>query len=163
VIVLGRIEIPAWLDFSDDRAIEHMRLVELDDLRRGDAHLLRICRENCRAILGPDIRPLAVELCRIMGDREIDLQHLAIADAARIKGNPDRLRLSGRVGSHHLVMRRVSGASGVTGDGAGDGTNWRHISSLPGCAGRSWGDRQTVVPGQGAGIGAAVGRADPDQ
>src|ERR1700730_7499189 len=29
-------------------------------------------------------------------------------------------RVSGRVSSHHLVMRRVSGASGVTRDGAGD-------------------------------------------
>ena len=28
--------------------------------------------------------------------------------------------MSSRVSSHHLVMRRVSGASGVTGDGAGD-------------------------------------------
>ena len=58
MMVLGRIEIPARLGFSDDRAIEHMRLVELDDVRLGDAHLLRICRENCRAILRPDIRPL---------------------------------------------------------------------------------------------------------
>ena len=63
---------------------------------------------------------MAVELSRIVGNREIDLQHLAIADAARIKGNPDRLRVSGRVSSDHLVMRRVSSASGVTGDGAGD-------------------------------------------
>jgi hypothetical protein len=71
MIVLGRIEIPAWLGFSDDRAIEHMRLVELDDVRLSDAHLFRICRENCRAILRPDIRPLAVELSRIVDDREI--------------------------------------------------------------------------------------------
>src|SRR6266851_2523565 len=37
------------------------------------------------------------------------------------------------------------------------------ISSLRERAGRSCDDRPTVTPGQGAGIGAAVGRADPDQ
>ena len=68
----------------------------------------------------PDIRPLAIELSRIVCHREMELHHLAIADAARIKDNPDRLRVSGRVSSHHLVMRRVIGTSGVTGDGAGD-------------------------------------------
>ncbi len=74
MIILGRIETPAGLDLGDDRSIEHMRLVELGDIGLGNVRLLRIGREDRRAILGPDIRALAVELGRIMGDRKIDLQ-----------------------------------------------------------------------------------------
>jgi hypothetical protein len=45
----------------------------------GNSCLLRIGRENCRAILSPDIRALAVEFDRIIGDRKIDLQDMAVA------------------------------------------------------------------------------------
>jgi hypothetical protein len=39
--------------------------------------------------LRADIRALAVELSRIMRDREKDLQDAAIADLARVEGDPD--------------------------------------------------------------------------
>ena len=100
MIALGRIEIPAELDLSDDRSIKHVRLVELGDIGLGNVRLLRICRENCRAILSPDIRALAVELGRIMGNRKIDLQDMAVADTSGIKGDPHRFRVPGRAGAH---------------------------------------------------------------
>jgi hypothetical protein len=55
-----------------------------------------------------------------MGDRKIDLQDTAIADMAGIKGDLDHFRVPRRIAAHHLIMRRVGGAAGVTGDGAGD-------------------------------------------
>ncbi len=39
MIILGAIEVPAGLDPDDDRSIEHVRLVELGDIRLGDARL----------------------------------------------------------------------------------------------------------------------------
>ena len=106
MILLGRIEVLVELDLGDDWSIVHMRLVELGDISLGDARLLGIGRENCRAILSPGIRSLAVELGRIVGDREINLQDTAVADLARIEGDPDRFRVSGCVGADHFVMRR---------------------------------------------------------
>ena len=120
MIILGAIEVPAGLDPDDDRSIEHVRLVELGDIRLGGARLFWICGEDCRAILGPDVGALAVELRRIMGDRKIDLQNVTIADAARIESDLDRFRVPGRVGGNHVVMRHSRSASGVTGDGAGN-------------------------------------------
>jgi hypothetical protein len=70
MVILGRIEVPAGLDLGDDRSIERVRLVEPGDIGLGNARLLRIGREDRRAILGSDIRPLAVERGRIMGDRK---------------------------------------------------------------------------------------------
>ena len=94
MIILGRIEFPAGLDLGNDRSIKHVRLVELGDIGLGNAHLLGIRWEDRRAVLCPDIRPLAVELGRIMGNRKIDLQDAAVADAAGIEGDPDRLCVS---------------------------------------------------------------------
>ena len=120
MIVLGRKELPAGFYLGDDRSIEHVGLVELGDIRLGNVRLLRAGRENCRAVLSPDIRALAVELGRIMGDREIDLQDTAVADAAGIEHDPDRFRMPGLVGANHLVMRGLGGAPGITRDGCGD-------------------------------------------
>ena len=81
MVILGRIEIPAGLDLGDDRSVKYVRLVELGDIGLGNVRLLRIGRENCRTVLGPDVRALPVELGRVMSDRKIDLQDAAIADA----------------------------------------------------------------------------------
>ena len=95
MITLSRIEVPSGFDLGNDRNIERVRLIELGDVRLGDTRLFRIGREYCRAILSPDIRALAVELRRIMGNRKIDLQDAAITDAAGIEGDLDRFRMPG--------------------------------------------------------------------
>ena len=53
------------------------------------------------------IRALAVEFGRVMGDRKIDLQYMAIADAARVKGDLNRFSVSGRAAADDLVMRGI--------------------------------------------------------
>src|SRR6516162_2526831 len=132
MIALGRVETPAGLDLGDDRSGKRISLVELADIGLGNVRLLRICRENCRAILSPDIRALAVEFGRIMGDRKIDLQDMAVADAAGIEGDLDRFRVAGRVGAYHLVVRRIRSAAGITGDGAGDALDMlKHTLDAP--------------------------------
>ena len=70
--------------------------------------------------MSPNIRALAVELGRIMGDREIDLQDTAVADAAWIERYPDCFRVPGLVGANHLVMRGLCAAPGITRDGTDD-------------------------------------------
>src|SRR6516164_5651139 len=141
MIALGRVETPAGLDLGDDRSIKRISLVELADIGLGNVRLLRICRENCRAVLSPDIRALAVEFGRIMGDREIDLQDTAVADAAGIERDPDRFRVPGLVGADHLVMRGLGGAPSITRDGAGDAVYMlKHTLNAPKAATREDGD-----------------------
>jgi len=70
MIVLGRVELPIRLDLRDDRSIEEARLVELRNIGLGNPGLLRIRRKDCRAILRANIRTLAIELGRIMGDQK---------------------------------------------------------------------------------------------
>src|SRR5215472_14459590 len=120
MIVLGRIESSAGLDPGDDRGVEHVRSVELGDIGRGNTRLGGIRRKNCRAILSPEIRPLAVEFGRVVCDRKKDLQDATIADAPGIEDDLNRFRMSGHAGANHLVVRRVRGAARVTGDGAKD-------------------------------------------
>ena len=78
MVILGRVEGPIGLDLRDDRRVEDACLIELSDIALGDPRLLRIRREDRRSILGADIGPLAIELGRIMGDREINLQDAAV-------------------------------------------------------------------------------------
>ena len=123
MMLLGGVERARRLDLGDDRSIEHVRLVQLGDVGFGNVGLLGIGRENGRAILGSAIRSLAVELGRIMGDRKLDLQNAAVADAVRVKSDADRLRVSSGAAADRLVMRCVGGPSGIAGDGAGDALN----------------------------------------
>src|SRR5437660_9119273 len=65
-----------------DQSLALRKLCDAGSNRRS-----RASREDCRAILASDIRPLAAELGRIMGDRKIDLQNAAIADRAGVEGD----------------------------------------------------------------------------
>src|SRR4029077_4533767 len=74
MIVLGAVQLPIRLALCHDGSVEDARLIELRNIGLGNTRLRRIRRKDGRAILRADIRTLAVELGRIMGDREIDLE-----------------------------------------------------------------------------------------
>jgi hypothetical protein len=84
MVVLGRIKACQLSELGDNRAVEHVSLIELRDIRLGNALLSFVSIENCRAVLCPDIRSLAVELGRVVRDGEIDTQNLSILNLARI-------------------------------------------------------------------------------
>jgi hypothetical protein len=65
MIGLGRVENLVRFDFGDDGAGEDVSLVELGDIGLRDAGLFAGLREDRRAVLRPDIRPLAVEFGRV--------------------------------------------------------------------------------------------------
>ena len=74
MIGLGRIELPRRLDLGDNSRIEDLCTIELFDIGLGDISLRLTGREDRRTVLRPGIRPLIVQLRRIMRHREIDLQ-----------------------------------------------------------------------------------------
>ena len=119
MVALGRIERPAGLDGGDDLGAEHLRLVELLDIGLGDLGLRLGRREDGRAILRADIRALAVELGRIVRDREIDLQQAAEAHLARIVGHAHRFGVPGAAAADLLVLRGRLLAAGIAGHRAG--------------------------------------------
>ena len=70
--------------WSSRSGAEGMRGIELGDIGLRHPRLFGVRREDRRAILRPLVRPLAVELGRIVGDGEEDLQDLAVADLVRV-------------------------------------------------------------------------------
>ena len=95
MVVLRRIERPPRLDGGDDLPVEHPRLAELVDVGLRHLRLRRILRKDRRAILRARVRPLPVQLRRIVRHREIDLQQLAIADLFRIERHRHRFGVPG--------------------------------------------------------------------
>jgi hypothetical protein len=95
MIPLGGIERLTRLDPGHDRSWKHMRPIELGDVGVGNFGLLIISWKDRRAVLGPGIRTLAVELSRVMGYREIYLQDAAVADPLRIEGDAHGFGISG--------------------------------------------------------------------
>jgi hypothetical protein len=89
MVVLGGEEFLVRLDLGDDRRIVDPHSVELGNVGLGDPRLLGAGREDRRAIVGAAVGALAVELGRIVGDR--DLQGAAVADLSRVEADPDGL------------------------------------------------------------------------
>src|SRR5690606_28125121 len=79
VVGLGGVESVQWGDPGDDRCGEDMRRLQLGDVGLGDALLLPVRREDLRTVLRPDVGTLAVELGRIVDDREEHLEQLPVA------------------------------------------------------------------------------------
>ena len=92
VIGFGAVECLQPLHPGDDRARERMRLVELRDIGLGEALLAIAGGENLGSILCPLVRPLPVQLGRIMRHRKIDLQQAAEGDLLRIECNLHRIQ-----------------------------------------------------------------------
>src|SRR5689334_19376174 len=74
MIVLGAVEGFERDDLGDDGVGEGLGCGELVHVSLGDALLVGSFKEDRRAILGADVRPLAVELSGIVGDGEEDFQ-----------------------------------------------------------------------------------------
>src|SRR4051794_38105356 len=106
MVVLGRVEGAGGLDPGGYRPIVDMGLIELCDVGPGYPFLLRAGREQRRPVLRADVGALAIALRRIVGDGEVDLQDAAVADPARVKGDLDRLRVTGPAGAQGRVRGR---------------------------------------------------------
>ena len=103
-----------------DRLLENMRGVELRDVGLGGFRLRFALRENLRAILRAAVRPLAVELRRVVRDREIDLQDLAVGHLARVEGHLHGFGVAGAARADGFVKRILLRAAGIAGHGIGD-------------------------------------------
>ncbi len=66
---------------------------------------------------GPRSGPLPVQLRRVVRDREIDLQQLAVSDLRRVVGDLHRLGVARRAAADRLVVRRLLLAARVARDG----------------------------------------------
>src|SRR5438552_7388489 len=66
VVILGLEKLFQGFERRDDRTRENFRLVELLDIRRGDALLLIIPVKDCRAILPSGIGALTIQRRRVV-------------------------------------------------------------------------------------------------
>src|ERR1700741_624396 len=61
-----------------------------------------------------------VQFCWIVRDGEVDLQDVAVADAAWIEGDAYRFRMASRPRLDSFIIRRRRAPAGIAGDCAGD-------------------------------------------
>jgi len=113
MIGFGSVERTAF-EASDDLAIERAGLAQLRDVSGRDRFLLGVLRKNGGAVARSDVRPLAVELRRVMGDREEQAQQRPIADLARVEHDSDGLGMAGALAADRAVIRAFGIASSVT-------------------------------------------------
>src|ERR1700691_4828506 len=120
VIVLGRVEAGQRLKLCHDRLWKNTRLIELGDIRLGDALLVSVRIEDSRAIRWSLIGALIIQFGRIVRNREINLQNLAVGNLLRIVSDLNRLGVTGPFGADHLVMGGFLLAAGIPGYGVDD-------------------------------------------
>ena len=104
-------------DLGHDRLAVDLGGVELGDIGVCDLLLLVGRGEDRRAILRAGVRSLAVQLGRVVRDREEDLQQLAVADLLRVVFDLHGFGVPGGAGRDHGVVGRHLAAAGITGDG----------------------------------------------
>ena len=97
-----------------------MRRVELRDVVLRDLRLLCALRKNLRAILRAAVRALTVELRRVVRDREIDLQDLAVGHLMRVEGHLHAFGVAGAARAHGFIVGVLCVAAGIAGHREGD-------------------------------------------
>ena len=113
VVGLGLVEGLQGRDLGDDRRVVGAGLVELPDVGLGHPLLLLVRVEDGRAVLGPLVRALAVELGGVVGHGEEDLEQLAVAHLGGVEAHLDGFGVAGAAGADDVVVGRVGGAAGV--------------------------------------------------
>src|SRR6185312_4715887 len=93
-----------------------MRVVKLLYISLGDLFLLVIGIKNCRAILRPAIRALAIQFRGVMRYREEDLQQLPVGNLAGIVSYLNRFGMAGLSRAYGLIMGCLRFASAETGN-----------------------------------------------
>ena len=113
VIRLCRIEHGEGLDLGDDGLLEDLPLRQAGNIGLHRPLLLGTSKEHCRPILRAHVRPLTIQLGRVVRDHEEHLQQLLQAHLARIKHHLNRLSVSGAAGAHGRIRGRSGRAAGI--------------------------------------------------
>ena len=87
MVGLGRIDAFERSNAGGNRALEDMGAVELRNIGPSDLALGVIDREDRRPVLRTRVWPLPIELGRVIGYRELDLQDRPVVDDARVEGD----------------------------------------------------------------------------
>src|SRR5262250_1277416 len=100
-------------DLGDDGSRKDLRLLQLRNVRLGNPLLLIVSIENDGSVLSAFIRPLTIQLCRIMGHGEEDLQQLSVGDSRRIVLKLYRFRVPGFSSADEFVLGSLGRAPGI--------------------------------------------------
>jgi len=115
VVVLRIVKIGGANELGHDCAFENSCGVELCDVRGGDFLLFLRGEENCRAILCPDIRSLAILLRWVVRDAEKNHQELAIRNFGRVIYHADTFGVTGRAAANEIVIGMVDVSAAIAG------------------------------------------------
>jgi hypothetical protein len=118
LMMLFRREEGTGFQSRHDGRAKGLCLAQLCEIGGGNLALRRALRENGGAITWPCIRPLPVELGRVMRRAKMDLQQCAIADDARIIDNAHRLCMARTLAGDVGIIGRCGGAARIAGGDA---------------------------------------------
>ena len=119
MIALGIVEGLEGHDLGHDRLAVRLVLGQLGHVRVGCRLLLGGAEEDRRAVLGAVVRPLPIQLGRIVGHLEEHLEQFPVRHHAGIVDHLHRLGVPGLTGAHLFIGRLHRGATGIAGHGAG--------------------------------------------
>ena len=103
MVALGGEELVELSHFRHDRTREILCLGQLIDVRGRFLFLSVVAIEDRRAILRADVRPLAIELRRIVRDGEEHLEQFAVRHDRRIVHDANRLGVAGLAGADVFI------------------------------------------------------------
>src|SRR5579872_2900234 len=113
VIVFAPVESLQRRNLRNDAIREDLGRVELRDVCRGDALLFLIDIKDSGTVRRADVRPLAIQLRRIVSHGKKDAKQLAIRDFGGIVDHFDGFRVAGSLGDHLPVSGGLGGAASI--------------------------------------------------
>src|SRR5215207_3373614 len=93
MVILGDKELGKWDHLCRHRSCESLRPIDCADESLSGLLLIRIGIEDHRTILRPDVRPLPVDLGRIVSNSKENVEKLNIGYRLRVETDLDRLRM----------------------------------------------------------------------
>src|SRR5215831_10163911 len=113
MVVLGGIELAQGLESRRNPVLEYMCVVQLPDIRFGNALLFVVGIEYRRTILPAHVVTLPVDLRGIVGNRKVDFQQLAECRLAGVVADFDDFRVIRATAADGAIVRGLGRASGV--------------------------------------------------
>ena len=113
VIVFGAVEGLQGDDLCDDAVAEEFGVVKLFDVGLSDAALIVSVKENDGTVLRSGVRALAIELRRIVRNREENFQQSAVSDFGGVIVDFNGLSVASFAGAYLLVAGIFCCAAGI--------------------------------------------------
>ncbi len=114
MVRLGDVEMFELYQLGGNRARQGAAFVELLDIGAGNVPLFFVASKNGRAILATDIRPLSIQLGRVVGYGKKKHQQATVADLCRIVSDLYRFGMAAGTAAYGFIIGHCGTAAAIT-------------------------------------------------